>query len=122
MSQATHMHGHTLDLVITRAAENLVSNITVRGRVISDHNAVHFKVAVDKPSYIRKEIKYRKWKLVDDVDFSNDISKSSLVTAPTEHINDLAHQFRSVLGNLLTSMHRSSNGGGCQTTGPLVYR
>ena len=71
----THDQGHTLDLVITRSTEDIVSNLEIRDPALSDHNAVHFKLSIDKPSFIRKEIVYRRWKAVDSTEFSADICR-----------------------------------------------
>ena len=37
----THSRAHTLDLIITRSADNLVDSIVVRDPTLSDHFAVH---------------------------------------------------------------------------------
>ena len=43
----THRNGHTLDLIITRSDEaSLVSNVHITDPVISDHFAVHCKLAI----------------------------------------------------------------------------
>ena len=60
ISQSTHKHGHTLDLVITRKDEDTVHNIHVSQPGISDHSAIHFQLTLDKPGYCRKVITYRK--------------------------------------------------------------
>ena len=38
VTNPTHVHGHVLDLVITRVTENIVSNVSVHGQVVSDYN------------------------------------------------------------------------------------
>ena len=43
ISESTHSYGHTLDLVITRISENLISDISMHDPMISDHKAVIFK-------------------------------------------------------------------------------
>ena len=48
---ATHIEGHTLDLVVSRASDDIVHSCEV-GSFILDHNAIHiaFKVAKPHPS------------------------------------------------------------------------
>ena len=96
----THDLGHTLDLVINRSTEDIVSNFEINDPALSDHNAVHFKLSIDKPSFIRKDIGYRKWKSVDSTEFSADICQSSLHTSSAHNITDLVKQYNTVLGEL----------------------
>ena len=96
----THDQGHILDLVITRSTEDIVSNLEMRDPALSDHNAVHFKFGIDKPSFIRKEIVYRRWKSVDSTEFSADICQSSAHTSSAHNITNLVKQYNTVLGEL----------------------
>ena len=96
----THDQGHTLDLVITRSTEDIVSNFEINDPALSDQNAVHFKLSIDKSSFIRSEIVYRKWKSVDSTGFSAGICQSSLHTSSAHNITDLVKQYNMVLGDL----------------------
>ena len=69
----THQHGHTLDLVITRSSENIVSDIIMKAPMISDHHAIHFNLVIDKPSFRKEKVIYRSWKNVDFVSFSDEL-------------------------------------------------
>ena len=51
VSQPTHVHGHILDLIITRNSENIVRNVVVHDPGLSDHKAISFKLMVDKPLF-----------------------------------------------------------------------
>jgi hypothetical protein len=55
VSGATHKRGHTLDLIITRLGDNLVSNI-VMGDLISDHNVVSCKLNIQRPLLPTKRV------------------------------------------------------------------
>ena len=96
----THDLGHTLDLVVTRSTEDIVSNFEINDPALSDHNAVHFKFSINKPPFIRKEIVYHRWKSVDSTEFSADICQSSLHTSSAPNITDLVKQYNTVLGEL----------------------
>ena len=98
---ATHRCGHTLDLVITRSDDDLVSNLNVTDPIISDHLAVHCKIAFKKPSYKRKEISYRNWKSVDKQSFITDIRESFLNNF--ENISDVT-EFTALYGSTLSSI------------------
>ena len=51
---STHRAGHTLDLVISRAVDQLRPKVTICDSGLSDHLAVHFKLALPKPTQMKK--------------------------------------------------------------------
>ena len=55
----THIHGHTLDLVVTRLAENIILDTPKADRYLSDHAAILCKLTSSKPLNTVKEVKYR---------------------------------------------------------------
>ena len=46
---STHRAGHTLDLVISRAVDQLQSKLTICDSGLSDHLPIRFRVALQKP-------------------------------------------------------------------------
>ena len=81
VSFPTHSHGHTLDLVFTRQAEqNIVSNLSCHDPKLSDHKAVMFNLLTNKPPFQRKEISYRKWKEFDFDELSERCNGFELMT------------------------------------------
>ena len=76
VTQPTHNHNHILDLVITRYAENIISDIRIKQPCLSDHNAILFDIIVQKPKLLKKTIQYRNWKSDDLLSFSNDLTNS----------------------------------------------
>ena len=58
---STHKEGHTLDLVITRSDDDIVSNLSIDSPfALSDHAAVHFHLMLKKPVFDKKLITFRK--------------------------------------------------------------
>ena len=57
----THIRGHTLGLVISRATDNLVQSCEV-GSFVSDHNAINIALKSDRSHPIKKQITFRKFK------------------------------------------------------------
>ena len=80
----THALGHTLDVIITRDMDNIVSNIEVidpglsdgTGKVSKDHFAVTFNANVAKPAPIRKTVTFRKLRSIDVDTFKNELTES----------------------------------------------
>lgn len=99
----THCGGNTLDTIITRSSENMLSNISVRDTGLSDHYAVHCSLSIKKPALERKVIIFRKLQSIDRAALCEDICNSSLtLTGPAaENLNDLIIQFNTVLRDLL---------------------
>ena len=78
VSQPTNIHEHILDLVITRSAEHVVSDIKIKEPCLSDHKAIMFNVIVEKPKLLSKKIQFRNWKAVDLSSFNIDLAQSEL--------------------------------------------
>ena len=78
VTDPTHIHGHILDLIITRMAENVIREKPQVDRYFSDHASVLCKLVSNKPCFARKKINYRKIKSVDVPTLVNDLAESSL--------------------------------------------
>ena len=65
MRGPTHTHGHTLDLVIARKMENIITRPPRVCRYFSDHATVHCDMNFNKPAFQVKKISYRNVKAVD---------------------------------------------------------
>ena len=60
----THKSGHTLDLIITRCVDSLLSTNPVADCLFSDHFTVISDLIIKKPSLTIKQISYRKTKSI----------------------------------------------------------
>ena len=57
---STHKDGHTLDLVITRSDDDIVSDLPIDSPfVISDHAAIHFYLKLKRPVFNKKLITFK---------------------------------------------------------------
>ena len=52
VKDATHIGGHTIDLVIKKRGDSIVNNLSV-GSLLSDHFLIHFNLNVGKPPPLR---------------------------------------------------------------------
>ena len=102
---STHKDGHTLDLVITRSDDDIVSNLSIDSPfVISDHAAIHFHLKLKKPVFDKKLVTFRKLSSIDFINFCSDVSNSSLprlFAAPVPCLDDLIIQYNNVLSSIL---------------------
>ena len=72
----THIHGHTLDLIITWQADDIVDGEPLSERYFSDHAAVICKPSVAKPPLRINHAEYRKFKSIDITKLKKDIGNS----------------------------------------------
>ena len=101
VSLPTHRLGHTLDLVITRSNDNLISDLVVNNPLVSDHHVVHFDILTSKPSLPKKSISHRCFKKLDLSAFKKDVIESELWSQISTDPNDLVSSYNSVLQSLL---------------------
>ena len=97
---ATHVDGHTLDLVASHTTDDVVLSCEV-GNFISDYNAVLLTLKSGKPHPTRKERKVRKIKSIVPAEFPNDILNSELTKPLPSHVNDMVFKYNDALLELL---------------------
>lgn len=99
----THCNGHTLDLVITRCDENLLSNLEILHPLLSDHLLIHchlnFTKQVTKPKFRA----FRKLRSPADIDkFCSALSNCKLSTStPIDDLGVLLDCYNSTLHTLI---------------------
>ena len=93
---ATHIDGHTLDLVITRSSDDFIYDSFVSD-LISDHFAVISVVRAHKPLLLKKKISYRCFSAIDADELASDISQSSLVCIPASSMDGLLLQYEAAV-------------------------
>ena len=109
----THRRGHTLDLVLTRSDDNLISNLIVLGESLSDHQPVLCNIDFPRPHATRKAVLFRKTKNIDITRFRSDIVASPLVENGSEDatdLNTLVTLYNDTLCSLLDNMLRCNQG------------
>ena len=101
----THPAGHTLDLLITRSASDIVANVYHSFPSISDHYAVHSQISIPfnrrPPSRVTKQI--RPLGSIDPVLFSSDILASDLYLTSSTSLDSTAYLnlFNNTMATLL---------------------
>ena len=84
----THRAGHTLDLLITRDDDQLVTAVSIDDAAFSDHFVVNGVLSMEKPLFTKKQIIYRSFKNFDIDIFISDIRGSSLISDPPNELDD----------------------------------
>ena len=97
-----HVKGHTLDLVITRSDKSLISNLNIYNPLISDHEAILFSFAAERPRPVEKDIQYRSLTKINFAKFCQDIGSSALCNAaPSAETSELATLYNTELTRIL---------------------
>ena len=77
VSEAMHLSGHMLDLVISRPEEDIVSSVRF-ANYISDHAVLLCNLKLVKPEQRKVKVVFRKIKSIDPEAFAADIAASLL--------------------------------------------
>ena len=102
--QPTHKDGHTLDLIISRPEDNLVSTCQVLPSLGSDHNLINCTINCEKPKTIKVSCTVRNVKGIDSTSFTNDLSASlGDLDFDEGSVNEMLGKFDSSILNVLDS-------------------
>ena len=96
----THKDNHTLDLVISRTHDNVVSSVSI-GSLFSDHNIIHCDLNIKKPPLPRKTLLVRKLKAINHSAVTCDIINSDLQKALPSPPDDFHTLYDSTLHKIL---------------------
>ncbi|XP_046650648.1 uncharacterized protein LOC124341758 [Daphnia pulicaria] len=97
---ATHKR-HTLDLVLSRQRNHLVSKVCVGPRVISDHHPVLCVLDLHPPRWLTKKLLTRSLKSIDWDKFATAIANLPLLSAPSDNLDGLVEQYNNGLRAVL---------------------
>ena len=101
VEHATHVHGHTLDLIISRKSDTTIYGAPRIDRFLSDHGAVHFTINSNRPDITVKTVSYRKLKSIDMNAFRLAIADSDLCLDPPDNPEDLAMCYNNTLKKIV---------------------
>ena len=97
----THRLGHTLDLVLARPEDNLVSDCIVHDISMSDHYAVHFTLNRSKPCPPKSFSKTRNFQHIDMEALSAAFSDKLKPLLLLHNVNDQAQLFGDTVTTIL---------------------
>ena len=97
----THELGHTLDLIITRTSNNIITAYPSIGELFSDHFSVLCQIRFDRPQANVTHVLFRKMKSIDPNQFSEAISSSQLYHDPTNDLDSLVSRYNESLRSQL---------------------
>ena len=87
----THVHGHWLDLLITKRISNCIKSV-FSAAGIPDHLAVISEIYCCKTKWNKEKISFRKINKIDYESFHSDILSSDLIKKPEKDLSALCQQ------------------------------
>lgn len=100
VSGPTHKHGHTLDLVLSRLEDNLVTSCTV-GSLLSDHSIVTFNVNQQRPRPLKIKAMSRRFKYVNQQEFQMDLAAKFVSSTQWDNVNDLVVSYDNAVRDIV---------------------
>ena len=105
----THVHGHTLDLVITRKKSTITQKLPRVDRYFSDHASIVCDLRIKRPVSKVKLVTYRKLKFVNMPDLRNNLAPSNLCTNDSserrspDNLEKLVENYGTILSRLINN-------------------
>ena len=96
----THVHGHWLDLLITKRISNSIKSV-FSAAGISDHLAVISEIDCCKTKWNKEKVSFRKINKIDYESFNSNILSSDLIKKPEKVLSALCQLYASVLSSIL---------------------
>ena len=96
----THVHGHWLDLLITKRISNSIKSVFLAAG-ISDHLAVISEIDCCETKWNKEKISFRKINKIDYESFHSDILILDLIKKPEKDLSALCQQYDYVLSFIL---------------------
>ena len=94
---STHIHGHTLDLVITRQSDQIVISTPRIDRYFFYHASVLCHLHSIKPSFSTRILSFRKLKSVNIKTLNDDLAESDLCKNPPDDFDELVVSYNKTL-------------------------
>ena len=91
------IHGHTLDLIITRQFDQIVRSTPRVDCYFSDHAPVLCHLHSIKPSFSTRTLSYRKIKLVNRDSLNDDLANSEVCKNPLDDLEELLLSYNKTL-------------------------
>lgn len=97
VTSATHEHGHTLDVIISRASDNIEVSNPSADYFISDHCFVTCTLNKPRPPLSVKSIKFRKWRSLNKAEFTASITAIANNLPESHDVDLLVNYFNDAL-------------------------
>ena len=101
VDKPTHISGHSLDLIITRCSDSLLSAKPIADYLFSDHITILCDLELGKPPPKAKQVSNRKIKEIDREKLQADLSSSELYQNTPDTLDELVNNYNTTLAQAL---------------------
>ena len=100
---STHIHGHTLDLVLTKSNNVNISNVhSTESDAFSDHFSISFTLNLSTSiSQTNASVTFRKYHKIDKENLKTDLHTSGLLNNPSQEAETLYEQYHTTFSTLI---------------------
>ena len=101
LNQPTHLHGHTLDLILSPSDQDTIVDVKICD-FVSDHALVKCSIVLPhQAAHIPNKAHYRRYHRIKMSNFCSDLKNTSFVKSPANAVVDLYEQYVHDLGDVL---------------------
>ena len=101
VNQPTHLHGHTLDLILSPSHQDTIIDVKI-GDFVSDHALVKCSIILPhQAAHTLNKVQYRRYHHINMSNFLSDLKNTSFVKSPTDSVVDLYEQYIHDLADVL---------------------
>ena len=105
----THIHGYTLDLVLTKSNSDNISNVHTTN-AFSNHFSVSLMLKFLTPrSQNNATVSFHKYHKIDKEKMKADLLASELINNPSKEPDTLYKQYHTTLSTLIDKLHYTPN-------------
>ena len=113
IKEPTHIHGHTLDVFITRQNNSILEDCPtvldpclcdLKGNPSGDHFAIKTEIRASKPKDKEKEVTFRRLRAIPMDDLIDNIQSSAALNASHETVNQQTDAYNSSLRGIINKL------------------
>ena len=93
VKQPTHLHGHTLDLILSPSDQDTIVDVKICD-FVSDHALVKYSIVLPhQATHTPNKVKCRRYHRINMSNFCSDLKNTSFVKSPANTVVDLYDQY-----------------------------
>ena len=93
LNQPTHLHGHTLDLILSPSDQDTIVDVKTCD-FVSDHSLVKCSIVLPhQAAHTPNKVQYRRYHRINMSNFCSDLKNTPFVKSPANAVVDLYEQY-----------------------------
>ena len=101
VTEATHIKGHTIDVVITPNIDSYVQDLNITQLDLSHHSLIDFNLKTETKTKSEKTISFRSFKNIDTPQFRSEVQEKLIDLPQTNNIQSRVESYNATLTELV---------------------